>query len=82
MEVLRTAILDLCNRRKGKSFCPSEVVRQMFPEDWELFMSNIRAVMMEMYQEGLIQVTQKGIPIDPSQNPKGPVRISGINKPK
>jgi hypothetical protein len=54
----------------------------MFPEDWELFMSDIRAVMMEMYQEGLIQVTQKGIPIDPSQNPKGPVRISGINKPK
>ncbi|MFN3998141.1 DUF3253 domain-containing protein [Algoriphagus sp.] len=82
MEVLRTAIFDFCNRRKAKSFCPSEVVRQMFPEDWALFMPDIREVMMVMYREGLIQVSQKGIPVDREENPKGPVRISGIAKPK
>ena len=75
MEVLRTAILDFVRRRKGKSFCPSEVVRQMYPEDWRLFMPDIQAVMMDMYREGLIQVTQGGEPIDPDQSPKGPVRI-------
>lgn len=82
MEVLRTAILDFCNRRKGKSFCPSEVVRQMFPEDWELFMSDIQEAMMIMYRDGLIQVTHNGIPVDPGQKPKGPVRILGVTKPK
>ncbi len=78
MEVLRTAILDFCRRRKGKSFCPSEVVRQMYPEDWRLFMTDIQKVMMEMYREGLIQITQSGEPIDPNQAPKGPVRISSL----
>ena len=82
MEVLRMAILDYCKRRKDKSFYPSEVVRQMFPQDWELFMPDILEEMMEMYREGLIRVTQGGIPIDPTQNPKGPVRILGRSKPK
>lgn len=82
MEVLRTAILDFVRRRKRKSFCPSEVVRQMFPEDWEQFMPDIREEMMRMFREGLIQVTQGGIPIDQTQNPKGPVRILGRFKPK
>lgn len=82
MEVLRVAILDFCRRSKESSFCPSEVVRQMYPEDWREFLPDIRVVMMEMYREGYIQVTQKGEPIDPYQQPVGPVRISGIKKPK
>jgi hypothetical protein len=82
MEVLRTAILDFCGRRKGKTFCPSEVVRQLFPQDWELFMVDIREEMMQMYREGLIQVSQKGNPIDPGNDPIGPVRISSVPKPK
>lgn len=82
MEVLRVAILDFCRRRKEKSFCPSEVVQQMYPQDWELFMPDIQKEMMRMYREGLIRVTQKGIPIDPSLEPKGPVRILGVGKPK
>ena len=82
MEVLRTAIFDFCRRRGEKSFCPSEVVRLMYPEDWELFMPEIREEMMQMYRQGLIQVTQKGHPIDPNFQPKGPVRISGLAKPK
>lgn len=82
MEVLRTAILDFCHRRKNKSFCPSEVVRKMYPEDWVLFMPDIQLEMMKMYREGLVKVTQKGVLINPDQNPTGPVRISGIPKPK
>lgn len=82
MEVLRTAILDFCRRRKGKTFCPSEVVRQLFPQDWELFMVDIREEMMHMYREGLIQVSQKGNLIDPGNDSIGPVRISSVPKPK
>lgn len=80
MEVLRVAILDFCRRRKENSFCPSEVLRQMYPEDWRMFMPDIQEVMMEMYREGIIQVTQKGVPVDPKQIPSGPVRISAIQK--
>ena len=77
MEVLRTAILDFCKRR-NTSFCPSIVVRQIYPEDWKCFMPDIQEEMMAMYREGLIQVTQKGIPVDPTVPLKGPVRIVPI----
>jgi predicted sugar kinase len=80
MEVLRIAILDCCRRRKDSSFCPSEVVRQLFPEDWRIFMPDIQEVMMDMYREGLIEVTQKGKPVSPEQIPIGPVRISAVRK--
>jgi hypothetical protein len=75
MEVLRTAILDFCSR-KTSSFCPSEVVRKLFPEDWRHFMPDIQQEMMEMYREGLIKVTQNGLPVPLNEQPKGPVRIS------
>lgn len=77
MEVLRIAILDFCRRRKT-SFCPSEVVRKLYPEDWRHFMPDVQEVMMAMYREGLILVTQKDLPVDPNELPKGPVRISRV----
>jgi len=77
MEVLRTAILDFCYRRNS-SFCPSEVVRKLYPEDWRYFMPDVQDVMMAMYREGLILVTQKDLPVDPNELPKGPVRISRL----
>lgn len=82
MKVLRVAILDHCRRKKDKPFCPSEVVRQMFPEDWELFMKDVHDEMMLMYQEELIHVTQNGKPIDLKGNLPGHFKIVGRVKPK
>ncbi|GAA0877078.1 hypothetical protein GCM10009119_00460 [Algoriphagus jejuensis] len=56
MEVLRTAILDFCRRRHGRAVRPSDVLKQMFPQDWELFTEDIRVVMKEMHQENLIDL--------------------------
>ncbi|SIS72053.1 DUF3253 domain-containing protein [Belliella pelovolcani] len=74
--ILELAILEMGRMRKGKSFCPSEVVRWIFPEAWRNFMDEVYQEMMRLYQEGKIIVTQKGIPVDPFLNPKGPVRIT------
>lgn len=41
-------------------------------------MPDVLEVMMVMYREGLILVTQKDLPVDPNELPKGPVRISRI----
>ncbi len=63
-------------RRRGAStFCPSEVVRWLYPQDWELFMDDVKTEMMLLYQEGLILVSQNGQPIKTNSLPKGPVRI-------
>ncbi|MBW3466745.1 DUF3253 domain-containing protein [Arthrospiribacter ruber] len=76
--ILRLSILEMIRMRKGKSFCPSEVVRWLYPMAWRHFMSDIREEMMQMYREGLITVTQKEEKIDPENDPKGPVRISEV----
>ncbi len=69
MEVLRTAILDLCRRKKGKSFHPSEVVRQMFPEDWELFLPDLHTELIAMQQEKLIQISHIPLGTNAMENP-------------
>ncbi len=74
--ILATAILQMGRMRKGSTFCPSEVVRWIYPQDWRYFMEDVRSVMMELYRQGLIEVTQQGKAIDPDKPPKGPVRIS------
>lgn len=78
---LRQAILEMLRMRKGKSFCPSEVVRWIYPEAWRVFMIDVQDEMMRMYREGLILVSQAGEPVSPDRFPKGPVRISPITKP-
>ena len=79
MEVLRTAILEMCRQKKSNTFCPSEVAKMMFPEDWEQFLEEVRSVAMEMNQEGLIRIIQNGKPVDPDSVPIGPIRISRIS---
>ncbi|WP_297338187.1 DUF3253 domain-containing protein [Algoriphagus sp.] len=79
MEVLKTALLEMCRKRGDSSFCPSEVARQLYPEDWRNFMDEILAEAMKLYRSGEIRITQSGKNIDPHQEVKGPIRIS---KPK
>ena len=79
MDILRVAILEFCRQRPTSTFCPSDVVRRLYPESWRHFLPEIRSKAMEMYKNGEILVTQKDEPIDPNLNPKGPIRIS---KPK
>ncbi|MDI1321095.1 MAG: DUF3253 domain-containing protein [Algoriphagus sp.] len=76
MEVLRTAILEMCRQTKKDGFYPAEVLKLMFPQDWEQFLEEIITVALEMYKEGLIQITQNGMPIDSDSVPKGPIMIS------
>ena len=57
MEVLRTAILDMLRRKKTQPFASSEVVQQMYPEDWEQFLDDVNNVSREMQDEGLIRVS-------------------------
>lgn len=78
MEVLRTAILEMWRQKKKNAFCPSEVVKRMYPEDWDQFLEEVKSVAIEMNREGLILITQNGKPIDPDSDPVGPIWISRI----
>ncbi|WP_339864548.1 DUF3253 domain-containing protein [uncultured Algoriphagus sp.] len=56
MEVLRTAILDMLRRKKESIFSSSEVVKQMYPEDWDQFLPEINKEAMALHREGLLIV--------------------------
>lgn len=76
--ILETAIFEMGRKAKGESFSPSEVVKWIFPRAWPHFMADIEEVMMRLYREGKISVTQSGKEIQKDRLPKGPVRIKMI----
>lgn len=78
--ILALAIMEMCRMRKGQSFCPSDVGKWLYPNDWEFFLADIRKEMMHLYREGKVLVTQYGKPILPDVSPTGPVRISAVPK--
>lgn len=61
-------------RDADKTICPSEVARNLFPENWRNRMQNIRDAAFELQIENQIQILQKGKLIDPETS-KGPIRI-------
>jgi hypothetical protein len=75
---LRDTIHTLAAERGArKTLCPSEVARHLEGSDekkWRLLMKPIRAQAVAMAEEGTIQITRKGKPVDP-QNFKGIYRI-------
>lgn len=79
MEVLKTAILEMCRQKKNQDFCPSEVVKLMFPEDWEQFNEEVNTKAMEMNREGLIVINQNETVLKADSFPPSTFRISGLN---
>lgn len=75
-DILGLAILEMCRMRGDKCFCPSEVVRWIYPRSWRCFMPDVRLSMMDLYRQGKIKVTQKGEKVPLEEIPVGPVRIS------
>lgn len=78
--ILALAILEMCRMRMGQSFYPSDVVKWLYPQDWEYFLTDIGIEMMRLYKEGKVLVTQNGIPVNPDVTPIGLVRISSVPK--
>ncbi len=75
-DILSVAILEMAKHRQGKSFCPSEVVRWIYPNDWRHFMEDVNESMMHLYRRGLVVITQENLPVDTNFLPSGPVRIA------
>jgi len=68
--VLRNAILDLLkSQQPGKSISPTEAARALTGSDerqWSRLMKPLRAVAVDMAQNGEIVILRKGKPADPA----------------
>ena len=69
-EILRQVQL----RGVGKTICPSEVARTLFPDDWREHMDDVREAAGLLAAAGSIVVTQRGKAVDVSAV-RGPIRL-------
>ena len=60
IEVLKIAILELMRRKNNLSFSPDEVLKQLYPEDWQLFLPEIYSTLLEMHKIGLVELDYDG----------------------
>jgi hypothetical protein len=79
-ERIAAAILDAAARRgPGRTLCPSEVARALDPDGWRALMPAVRDQAARLAAEGLIAVTQAGLPVD-ARTARGPIRL-GLGDP-
>lgn len=71
---LTAAIRDLLAARTG-SICPSEAARAVGGEAWRDLMEPARQAARALARTGEVEVTQKGVVLDPDAIWRGPVRI-------
>jgi hypothetical protein len=69
-----TILSMAAGRGSLKTICPSDVAREMFPDDWRKHMDEIRKEAIVLHKAGKVSITQKGIPVD-VEHIKGPIRI-------
>jgi len=75
IEDISTTIVSVATGRgPEKSTCPSEIARMLFPENWRSKMKDVVDAAIDLHNQGLVVITQKGIPVDVNHI-KGPVRI-------
>lgn len=64
------------DRGNDKTYCPSEVARELYPSDWRDKMDKVRMVADLLVMENRLEVLQKSIVKDelPSEL-RGPIRL-------
>lgn len=73
--MLHGAILDAAEqRRPSGTICPSEVARSLWPDDWRDHMDEVRHAAGQLCAAELLQVTQRGLPVQISEA-TGPIRL-------
>lgn len=72
---LRAQLLRIAEERgPDKTLCPSEAAGAVDPERRRELTSLARDVASELANEGILVVTQKGVPVD-GRTARGPVRV-------
>lgn len=73
---IRSMLIDIATQRGfGSSACPSEVARKLDVNDWRMLMPRVRAVASQLALDGIIDLTQRGVRLDPTLAWVGPIRI-------
>ena len=77
LEIIKNSHLKFAEERGfDKTYCPSEVARELFPENWREMMEEVREIGDELIREGKLEILQKGVVQENvSTHIKGPIRF-------
>ncbi len=62
--ILRIAILAMKRSNRGKEFFACEVIKSMFPQNWEYFREELMIEIKELKEEGYIEICNSGLKED------------------
>lgn len=62
------------SRSRASTICPSDVARDVAPDDWRPLMEPVREAARRLVDRGEVEITQRGEVIDPT-TARGPIRI-------
>lgn len=72
---IETAIFDrLAAGGPGKSISPSEVARELQPEQWQRMLPRVHAVAVGLMRQGRLMILKKGKPVNPDSF-RGVIRL-------
>ncbi len=74
LAVEREILAQLDARGAGKTICPSEVARALFPDDWRTQMERVRAAARRLVARDALVIRQRGQIVDPSRA-RGAIRL-------
>ncbi|WP_231992217.1 DUF3253 domain-containing protein [Mycobacterium sp. ACS4331] len=73
---LEAAILALAHHRgAGSSTCPSDAARAVGGAHWRDLVPDAREITRRLARSGDVTITQRGTPLDPDEDWRGPIRI-------
>jgi hypothetical protein len=67
----------LAARAPDASICPSDVARSLRAHEsaWRALMPRVRDAARQMARDGLVEIAQRGLALDPEARFQGPVRL-------
>jgi hypothetical protein len=78
--ILEIAILEMCRLKKDESFSPTDVVKWIYPQHWDHFISEAKEAMIELHRLGKIIVMENNETDTPTKMTELSFRIKA--KPK
>jgi len=75
MNILETALLEMCRERKKEFFYPEDIIRQMYPEDWKHFLPELDSLIKYLLRIGQVEIQDSKIE-------NGRIKIRCLTKPK
>jgi hypothetical protein len=73
-ELEQAILAKLATRPPTSTICPSDVARELAPDDWRPLMEAVRQAAQRLVDRGEVEITQRGAVVDLA-TATGPVRI-------